>query len=339
MPMFRTAGLVALLWGGSCWSGMVQAAEVNVYTTRQPQLVQPVLDRFTKDTGIKVNVLFAEKGLVERIKQEGRRSPADMILTADIGQLMEGVKAEVTAPLKDEVLEELIPANFRDPSGHWFAITTRGRVIFAAKDRVKDGEITTYEGLTDPRWKGRICTRPGKHAYNVGLVAAMIQHKGTEATKAWLTGLRANLARKPQGNDRGQIQSVHAGECDLALSNTYYLGAMLANPDQRAAAESVKVVFPRFEGGGTHLNISGMSMTKHAPNREAALKLMRYMLSVEAQRLYSDINTEFPVRAGVAPNALMQSWGRFEADGIALADVAAKRGEALKLLDEVAFDE
>ncbi len=314
------------------------ADEVNVYTSRQAELIQPIFDAFTEETGTEVNVLYAEKGLIERMKAEGDRSPADLYVTADISNLKAAADEGLTQPHGSDVVNEVVPAELRDGDGRWFALTTRARVVYASKERVEEGALTTYEGLADERWNDSICIRPGTHSYNLALVSAMIAHHGTEETRAWLEGVKENLARKPQGNDRAQVKAVWAGECDLAIGNTYYMGKMLANPDQQAWAEAVNVVFPEFEGGGTHVNISGAALTKAAPNREAALTLVEYMLSEEAQRLYAELNYEYPVREGVPLSDVVKSWGAFEKDTVPLAEIGDLRGEALKLVEEVGFD-
>ena len=314
------------------------AEEVNVYSHRQPELIQPLVDAFTKETGIAVNVAFVDKGMAERLKAEGDRSPADLVLTVDIGRLMELVNADVLQPVDDPVLEQNIPAEFRDPNDLWFGLTARARIVYASKERVKPGEVTTYEDLADPKWKGRICTRSGLADYNVALFAAYQLHHGAEATQTWLEGLKANLARKPQGADRDQAKAIWAGECDIALGNTYYIGQMLADPEQKDWANAVNVVFPTFEGAGTHMNISGMAMTKAAPNKAAALKLMEWLASDEAQKIYAETNNEFPVEPGVERSALVQSWGAFTPDTLGLAEIAKARPEVVKLVETVDFD-
>lgn len=328
--------LVALL--AATVAAPALAEEVNVYSLRQPELVQPLFDRFTEETGIDVNVAFVEKGMVERLVSEGDRSPADLVMTVDIARLAQVVDAGVTQPVDSETLKANIPAEFRDPGNQWFGLTTRARIVYASKERVKDGEVTTYEDLADPKWKGRVCTRSGTHDYNLGLTAAMIGHHGADQTRIWLEGLKANLAKKPQGGDRDQVKSIWAGECDIALGNSYYMGAMLADPEQKAWADSVRIVFPTFEGGGTHMNVSGVAMTKSAPNKDAALKLMEFLSSDEAQRIYAEANTEFPVKPGVERSDLVKSWGEFTPDAVSLTDVAKARPEALKLMEEVNFD-
>ena len=314
------------------------AEEVNVYSLRQPELIQPLLDAFTAETGIAVNVAFVDKGMVERLVAEGSRSPADLVLTVDIARLAQVVEAGVTQPVTSAVLEANIPAEFRDPGKQWFGLTSRARIVYASKDRVADGEVTTYEDLTDPKWQGRICTRPGTHDYNLGLMAAMIVHHGPDAAKQWAAGLKANLARKPEGSDRAQVKSIWAGECDISLGNTYYMGEMLADPEQADWANAVRIIYPTFENGGTHVNVSGVAMTRAAPHHDAALKLMEFLSSDEAQEIYAGINHEFPVKPGVARSALVASWGNFIPDSVNLMDLAAERPAALKLMEEVNFD-
>ena len=314
------------------------ADEVNIYTSRQPELIQPIFDAFTAQSGITVNVLYSGKGLLERMKVEGKRSPADLYITADIANVKAATDVGLTQPHGSPVVDEVVPVELRDAGGHWFALTTRARVVYASKERVAEGAVTTYEDLADPKWKGRICTRPGSHYYNLALIAAIIAHHGPEQAREWVRGLKANLARTPQGNDRAQVKAVWAGECDLAIGNTYYMGKMLAKPDQREWAESVNVIFPVFEGGGAHINISGAAVTQSSPNHDAAMKLVAFMLSAEAQKLYADLNFEYPVREGVAASELVTGWGSFEADTIPLTRIAELRGEALKIVEETGFD-
>jgi iron(III) transport system substrate-binding protein len=314
------------------------ADEVNVYSHRQPELVQPLFDAFTEKTGINVNVAFVDKGMVERLQAEGARSPADLVMTVDIARLQQVVEAGVTQPVEDEALISIIPDAFRDPDNHWFGLTTRARIVYASKDRVADGEVTSYEDLADPKWKGRICTRSFTSDYNVALTAAYMAHHGEEATRTWLEGVKANLAKKPEGNDRSQVKSIWAGECDISLGNTYYMGQMVADPEQKEWADSVRIVFPVFEGDGTHMNISGVAMTKAAPNKAAAMQLMEFLVSDAAQAIYAETNHEFPVKDGVPRSQLVQSWGEFTPDSLGLVDVAKMRPAALKLIEAVNFD-
>jgi len=333
MKIVQYAALATL-----CISAPAIGDEVNIYSYRQPELIAPLLEAFTEETGIRANVSFLKKGMLEKLKAEGARTPADVILTVDIARLDALVEAGVTQPVKSETITASIPEIYRDPDGEWFGLTTRARVVFASKERVKPGEITTYEDLASEKWKGRICIRSGLNPYNVALFAGHLYHHGSEGTKEWLEGLKANLARKPQGNDRAQVKAVWAGECDIAIGNTYYLGKMLENPEQKPWAEAVNVVFPVFEGGGTHVNLSGMAMTKGAPHPQAALKLMEFLASPRAQQIYAEANYEYPVAPGVAPSDLVRSWGSFTPDNAPLADLAKLRPQAVKLVEEVDFD-
>jgi len=315
------------------------AAEVNIYSSREPQLINPILDAFTAETGIKTNIVFIKDGLIERLKAEGRRSPADLVLTTDISNLNAIVEAGVTQPVVSEVISANIPETFRDPEGNWFGLTSRARVIYASKDRVAEGEVTTYEDLVDPKWEGRICTRSGSHNYNIGLLSAVVAHHGEEAAETWLAGIKANLARKPQGNDRAQVKAIWAGECDIAIGNTYYMGEMLKDEEQLAWANSVTIEFPILGDSGVHVNLSGMAMTKSAPNTEDALALMEYLTSEAAQTMYAEINFEYPLLETAAPSELVQSWGSFVPDSMPLVDIAKMRGTALKIVDRVNFNE
>ncbi|WP_246103160.1 Fe(3+) ABC transporter substrate-binding protein [Rhizobium straminoryzae] len=323
-------------------SGADAAGEVNIYSYRQPELIQPLLDAFTKETGIDTNVLFLDKGLVERIKAEGANSPADIILTVDIARLMEAKEGGVVQPVTgNATINKDIPSSYRDPDGDWFGLTTRGRVVYASKDRVAQNDIT-YEELADPKWKGKICLRDGQHAYNVALFASMVAHHGADYTEKWLTGLKNNLARKPDGNDRSQAKSIMAGECDIALGNTYYVGLMMTNdqaPEEKEWAKSIKVLFPNAADRGTHVNISGMALARNAPNKENALKLMEFLASGEAQKIYAEQVFEYPVMPGAEPSAIVKSFGPIKPDTLPLIDIAKNRKTASELVDKVGFNE
>ncbi|QFS82753.1 Iron uptake protein A1 precursor [Roseivivax sp. THAF40] len=313
-------------------------AEVNIYSQRQPELIAPITDAFTKETGIETNVVFLDEGLTERLQAEGSRSPADIIMTVDIARLSQAVEAGVTQAVESPALVDNIPAAFRDPGNEWFGVTTRARIVYASKERVDPSEITTYEDLASDKWEGRICTRSGTHPYNLALVSAMIHHHGYEEAKTWAQGLKDNLARKPQGNDRAQVRAIWAGECDISLGNTYYMGKMLEDEEQTAWAESVNVLFPEFENGGTHLNVSGASMTAAAPNREDAQKFLDFLASSDAQEIYAEVNYEYPVRPGAEVSETVASWGEFTADDVNLMDLAALRSDALRIMEEINFD-
>ena len=315
------------------------AQEVNIYSSRQPQLIDPILEAFTAETGIKTNVVFLKNGMVERLRAEGQRSPADIVLTTDIANLTAIVDAGITQPVDSEIINANVPTAYRDADGNWFGLTMRARIAYTSKDRVESGELTSFEDLADPKWAGRICIRSGLHNYNIALLSAMITHHGEAEAEAWLADVKANLARKPQGNDRAQIKAVWAGECDVAIGNTYYMGKMLADAEQVPWADSVNLIFPTIGDNGAHINVSGMAMTAAAPNKDEALQLMEFLTSAEAQRIYAELNFEYPLLEGVPSSELVQSWGEFTADDTPLTDIAQFRGEALKMVDRVNFDE
>jgi iron(III) transport system substrate-binding protein len=315
--------------------------EVNIYSYRQPELIQPLLDAFTKETGIKTKVLFLDKGLVERMTAEGENSPADVILTVDIARLTEAKEGGVTQAVTDDIINKDIPANFRDPEGNWFGLTTRGRVVYASKERVKETAIT-YEELADPKWKGKICMRDGQHSYNIGLVASMIAHHGADYTEKWLTGLKNNLVTKPNGSDRSQAKAIFAGECDLGIGNTYYVGVMMTNdkePEQKDWANSLRVIFPNTADRGTHVNISGMAMAKNAPNKDNALKLMQFLSEGDAQKIYAEQVFEYPVLPGAEPSEIVKGFGTIKPDTLPLVEIAKNRKQASELVDKVGFNE
>lgn len=315
------------------------ANEVNIYSYRQPYLIEPILKDFEKETGTKVNVIFANKGLEDRVKQEGELSPADVLLTVDISRVMKIVNSGVSQPILSSVLEKNIPAQYRDSKGDWYGLTKRARAIYTSKDRVgKLPEGFDYLDLAKPEYKGKVCVRSGKHAYNLSLFASMIAHYGEAKTKAFIEGLKANLAQKPQGGDRDQVKAIKEGICDYALGNSYYYGKMLDDEKQRAWAESAFINFPTGKFG-THVNISGVTIAKYAPNKANAIKLVEYLSSDKAQALYAELNHEYPVKEGVQPSKLVQGWGTFTPDTLKLEEIATYYDKALKLVDEVKFDE
>ncbi len=314
------------------------AEEVNVYSARQAHLIEPIVRQFTQQSGIKVNLVYAEDGLAERLKREGRLTPADLVLTVDISRLMELVDADLVQPVRSPSLEQAVPAQYRDPEGRWFALTTRVRAIYSSKDRLGQLSNIRYEDLADSKYKGRICTRSGKHQYNVALVASMLAHQGEAKTRQWLEGVKANLARKPQGNDRDQVKAIKEGVCDLSLGNSYYYGNMLEDANQKSWAEAVYLNFPNQADRGAHVNVSGVVMTKYAKHPEAAQRLMEYLVGDQAQQLYAELNKEYPVKSGVALSPLVASWGQYRADDLSLVAIAKHRTQAMKLLDEVKFD-
>jgi len=336
MPLHRL--LIATALVAPLAAPLPALADINIYTTRQPELIQPVIDAFTAETGIAVNLAFVDNGIVERLQAEGDRSPADLVMTVDIANLEQIVAAGVVQPVESEILTDAIPSELRSPDNLWFALTSRARIVYASKDRVADGEVTTYEDLASDHWRGRICTRPGTHNYNLALLSAMIAHHGEDYARDWAAGLRANLAHKPEGDDRAQVRSIWAGECDISLGNTYYMGQMLADPAQAEWADAVRIVFPTFEGGGTHINVSGIALTRAAPHRDEAVKLMEWLVSPAAQEIYAQVNTEFPVLQGAALSPLVESWGPFTPDTLDLDTIAGFRPAALRIMEEVNFD-
>ena len=338
--MFIKKGLTILLAGASVLTSSMSfaAEEVNVYSYRQPFLIEPMMKEFTAETGIKVNVLFAKKGLIERIKREGKLSTADLMLTSDFSRLALFTEDGLAQSVESDVLNKNIPSKFHGDDGQWFALTSRARSIYSSVERVGPAPDITYQDLATPAFKGKVCMRSGKHPYNVSLLASIIAHEGEAKAKTWLEGLKANLARKPQGNDRAQVKAVKEGLCDYALTNSYYLGKMLNDPKQVSWAEAVHINFPNQATTGTHVNISGISLAKYAPNKENAIKLIEFLSGDVAQGMYAEINFEYPVKEDVKPSKLVASWGEFKQDNIKLSDIAAQHETAIKLMDEVKFD-
>jgi iron(III) transport system substrate-binding protein len=314
------------------------ADQVNIYTTRQAFLIEPVMQAFTEARGIEVNLSYIDSGIVERLRAEGTRSPADLVMTVDFANLQQIVDADVLQPVDSEALKAAVPANLRSPEDLWYALTSRARVVYTSTERVAEGEITTYEDLADPKWEGRICSRSGLHNYNLALLAAVVAHHGEDAARDWAAGVKNNLARRPEGGDRDQARAIWAGECDIAIANTYYVGAMLANDEQRPWAEAIRVEFPEFENGGTHFNVSGIAMTRSAPNKDAALQLMEFLVSPEAQAIYAEVNHEYPVVEGAPLSEVVASWGTAEVDDKDLTELARLRGVALRIMEEVNYD-
>jgi iron(III) transport system substrate-binding protein len=318
------------------------AGDVNLYTTREPGLIQPLIDAFTKDTGIKVNTVFMAEGLLERVRAEGERSQADLLMTVDTGNLLDLVNAKLTQPVESTALTSGIPAHLRGDAGQWFALSLRDRVLYA--DRELDLETFAYEDLADAKWKGRVCIRSGQHPYNTSLVAAMIAHNGIEATETWLRGVKANLARKAAGGDRDVARDILAGICDIGIANAYYVGRMkneAPGSEQRQWGDAIKVIRPVFgtvANGGTHVNISGAAVAAHAPNKANAVKFLEYLVSDEAQSLYARANYEYPVKAGVALDPVVESFGAMKIDALPLTEIARHRKQASELVDRVGFD-
>lgn len=326
------AGLVAL---GSSWAN---AAQVNLYTTREPVLIQPLLQEFSEKTGVKVNTVFIKDGLLERVKTEGRRSPADVMLTVDFGNLVDLVEGGLTQRINSKVLNTAIPGNLRAANGHWYALSMRARAVYASKERTPLTAIN-YEDLADPKWKGKICIRSGSHAYNTSLIAAYITHHGEKATEQWLRGVKANLARPASGGDRDVARDILGKICDIGVANTYYVGTMrTGDAEQQRWGNAINVVLPRFKNGGTHVNVSGAAVAKYAPNPKEAVQLLEFLASDHAQAIYAQSGFEYPVKAGVKVDPIIASFGKLEVDKIRLSDIARHRKTANLLVDKVQFN-
>lgn len=314
--------------------------EVNVYSARKEQLIRPLFDKFTEQTGIKVNLVTGkDDALLERLKLEGENTPADLLMTADAGRLYRAVEMELTQPVESEVLNKDIPANLRDANNHWFGLTSRARPIFYVKDKVKPEELSTYEDLADPKWKGRICIRSSDNIYNQSMLGSMIAVSGADKAQAWADGLVKNFARPPEGGDRDQIKAAAAGQCDIAISNTYYYGQMLTSEEaaDKAAAEKVAIFWPNQQDRGTHINISGAAVTKVAKNKDNAVKLMEFLVSDDSQKWYAEANQEHPVKAGVAPSEMLKGWGEFKADSLNLSELGKNNAAAVKIMDKAGW--
>lgn len=321
-------------------STQVLANEVNVYSAREEQLIKPLLDAFSKDTGIKVNLVTGDDDpLLERLKREGMNSPADVLITADAGRLHRAVENGSLQPIQSAKLNQAIPAHLRDAGNQWFGLTYRARVLFYNPATVKAADLSSYEDLADPKWKGRICVRSSNSIYNQSLLASMIAAKGITAAEQWAQGLVANFARPPNGGDRDQIKAVASGQCDVAIANTYYYAQMLYGGDaaQKAAASKVKIFFPNQADRGTHINISGAGITTSAKNKDNAIKLLEYMVLDDAQRWYSTTNGEYPVKRGIEASPELKSWGTFKSDALNLSTLGKNNAQAVQIMDKVGW--
>ena len=321
-------------------STQVLANEVNVYSAREEQLIKPLLDAFSKDTGIKVNLVTGDDDpLLERLKREGMNSPADVLITADAGRLHRAVENGSLQPIQSAKLNQAIPAHLRDAGNQWFGLTYRARVLFYNPATVKAADLSSYEDLAAPKWKGRICVRSSNSIYNQSLLASMIAAKGITAAEQWAQGLVANFARSPNGGDRDQIKAVASGQCDVAIANTYYYAQMLYGGDaaQKAAASKVKIFFPNQADRGTHINISGAGITTSAKNKDNAIKLLEYMVLDDAQRWYSTTNGEYPVKRGIEASPELKSWGTFKSDALNLSTLGKNNAQAVQIMDKVGW--
>ena len=338
--LWSSAGTAAALAGLIAFAAVpASAQELNLYTTREPGLMKPLMDAFAKSTGIKVNSVFIKDGLAERLAAEAAKSPADVLMTVDLGNLIDLVEKGLAQPVKSAVLEKAIPSNLRGPNGDWFTLSLRARVLYADKDL--DLTAFNYESLADPRWKGKVCIRSGQHPYNTALIAAYIAHHGEAKAEAWLRGIKANLGRAATGGDRDVARDIMGGICDIGIANSYYVGLMRSGaggPEQVKWGSAIKVILPTFEGGGTQVNISGAVIAKHAPNRAAAIRFLEYLVSDEAQKIYAEADYEYPVKAGAPIHPLIAALGTLKVDSLQLTEIARYRTSASKLVDKVGFD-
>ena len=320
---------------------LLSANEINIYSHRQPFLINPFLELFTEETGIKTNVVYSKKGLAQRLKAEGDKSPADVILTVDIGRLYIYDDLDLLAPINSKKLLNNIPIYLRSPENTWFGLSKRARVIVVNKNKIKDGEITRIEDLADTKWKGKICTRPGSHVYNRGIMASVLAALGEEKAEQWAKSFVNNLAKRPQGNDRAQVKAIYEGECDIALINNYYFGKLKfsEDPEQRKWVENVKLIFPNQgeNDRGAHVNISGGGIAKYSKNKENALALLEFLTSEKAQKLYGEINFEYPVNPKVLPSLELQKWGEFREDNLPIIKIAELGPLSQKIIDRVGW--
>ena len=315
--------------------------EINIYSHRQPYLIEPFLKEFTKRTKIKTNVVFASKGLAQRLQSEGAASPADVVLTVDISRLKQYADKNLFQPFVSEALKSVIPQNLRSKDDTWFGFSKRSRVIAVSKSLKNLNEIKRFEDLTNTKWSGKICSRPGSHVYNRALLSSIIAANGNEAASAWAKGLVENFARSPRGNDRSQIKAIFSGECAIALVNHYYYGKLInsEDPAHRKWAESVNIIIPNQgpTDRGAHINISGGGIAKHAKNLKEARQFMEFLVSREAQELYASINYEYPVITGVDLPDTLTAWGEFREDQVPIETLADLSGDAQKIIDKVTW--
>ena len=313
---------------------------LNLYTSRHYQTDEALYGNFTKQTGIKVNRIEAgDDAIIERMKQEGARSPADVLMTVDAGRLWRAEQAGLLQPAKSKVLEERVPAELRHPEGLWFGFSMRARPIFYAKGRVDPKAIQSYEDLANPALKGKICVRSSSNVYNLSLMSSMIAAVGPEKAEQWAKGVVANMARAPKGGDTDQLMALAAGECDVAISNTYYYVRLMksAKAEEKAAAQKIGVVFPNQSSRGTHVNISGAGVARHAPNREAAVKFLEYLASPQAQAYFANGNNEYPTVGRAKDNPELASLGEFKKDSLNVSLFGRNQGAAQQIYDRAGW--
>ena len=319
---------------------VVMAAEVNLYSARKQALIKPLLEQFTHNTGIRVNLVTGKADtLIKRLEIEGKNTPADMLLTVDAARLMRAKDLGLFQAVESDSVNETIPSQYRDADNHWFGLSLRSRVIVYASDRVSPESLASYEQLAESQWKNRICVRSSSNIYNQSLVASLIAHKGVQMTEAWAAALVNNFARNPKGGDRDQIKAVVAGVCDIALVNTYYLAGML-NSNQPAEAEiarQVSLFWPNQQGRGAHMNVSGVGILKYARHVNEARQLLEYLISDEAQKWYNDTNYEFPVKVDIDSRDILSNWGDFKQDGLNLSELGKHNAAAVLLMDRAGW--
>lgn len=316
------------------------AGEINLYSARHYDTDDALYNNFTEKTGIEVKLIEGDADeLIERIKSEGKNSPADVFITVDVGRLWRAEEDGLLQPISSETLESAIPANLRDPEGKWFGLSKRARIIIYNKDKVKPDELSSYEALAEPQWKGRICVRSSENIYNQSLVAAQIASKGEKETETWVKGLVDNFARPPEGNDTSQIKAVAAGQCDVAIVNHYYVARLKQSDaaEDKAAVEKVGVFFPNQTAEGTHINISGGGVVINAPNKDNAVKFLEYLATPEAQEIFANQAEEYPVVAGIKPNPVVSSFGEFKESKLDVVSYGEKNPEAVKLMDRAGW--
>ena len=322
-------------------NGHTQEKVLNLYSSRHYETDEALYNNFTKQTGIKINrIEGGEDPLIERVRNEGDKSPADVLITVDAGRLWRAEQLGLFQPVRSKVLESRIPAPYRHPDGLWFGFSARARIIAYNKERVKPGDISNYEDLADPKWKGKICIRSASHVYNLSLMSSLVNHMGEAKTEEWAKAVASNLARTPKGGDTDQLKGVASGECDLAVSNTYYYLRLLKSkkPDEKAVAERIGVLMPNQGNRGTHVNISGAGVMKHAPNRDAAVLFLEYLASDAAQNYFANGNNEWPVVQSVKPdNAALATLGKFKTDSLNLGAIGKNQPTAQKIADRSGF--
>jgi iron(III) transport system substrate-binding protein len=336
----RALMLVALVLALGSFQGSALAEEVNVYSARQEALILPLLQKFEAQTGIGFKLITAKADeLLKRLEAEGRSTPADVFITTDAGRLQRAREAGVLRALDNATLRQRIPENLRDRENYWFGLSQRARVIFYAKDRVDPAELSSYEALADQKWRQRVCIRSSSNIYNQSLVASMIEAHGVEQTEAWARGLVANFARKPAGGDTDQLRAAAAGQCDIAIANTYYYGRLASSDKQadRDVANALGVFWPNQADRGAHINVSGAGVTKHAKHPEAAERLLEFLVNPESQTWYAEVNIEYPVVADARASELLQSWGEFKGDSLNMSRLGENNRAAVQLMDRAGW--